>query len=314
MRMSLLYRCFWAGWITIAVFPCQAQTAAKTQKENPASLEQALLLAGKGRCREALPRLKSSSSHIADKDLKYKVAMATGRCAMSLGQTEAAVQALLFLKREFPGDPEVLYTSTHFFSELATRSSQELAAKAPNSPQAQQLEAEAFESQGQLDKAEAQYKKILEQNSKQAGIHYRLGRLLLAKSPADESAAKKEFEEELKNDPENAAAEFMLGETARQAGQWGEAIQRFSRVVKIDESFAEAYLALGMSLNSSGDFSRAIAPLQRYVKLLPGDPAGHYQLATAYARTGRKQEAEHEMARQREAMAKNPQTGQATQR
>ncbi len=32
------------------------------------------------------------------------------------------------------------------------------------------------------------------------------------------------------------------------------------------------------------------------MKLQPGDPAGHYQLATAYARTGRKQDADREMA------------------
>ena len=84
--------------------------------------------------------------------------MATARCAMSLDHMETAVEALLLLKREFPGDPEVLYTSTHFFSELASRSSQELAAKAPTSPQAQQLEAEALESQGKWDDATVQYK------------------------------------------------------------------------------------------------------------------------------------------------------------
>jgi hypothetical protein len=66
------------------------------------------------------------------------------------------------LKREFPGDPEVLYTFTHFFSELASRSSQELASMASTSPQAQQLEAEVFESQGKWDEAAALYKKILE--------------------------------------------------------------------------------------------------------------------------------------------------------
>jgi Flp pilus assembly protein TadD len=68
-----------------------------------------------------------------------------------------------------------------------------------------------------------------------------------------------------------------------------------------------------MSLNSAGKFSDAVAPLQSYVKLQPGDPAGHYQLATAYARTGRKQDAEREMTLQREAMAKSPQ-GAQTQR
>ena len=122
-------------------------------------------------------------------------------------------------------------------------------------------------------------------------------------------APTKEFEEELKVDPENAAAEFMLGESARQAGHWEDAIARFSKASKLDEGFSEAYLALGMSLNSAGKFPEAVSPLETYVKLQPGDPAGHYQLATAYARTGRQQEAEREMKLQQEATAKSPQRG-----
>ena len=62
-----------------------------------------------------------------------------------------------------------------------------------------------------------------------------------------------------------------------------------------------------MSLNSAGKFADAVVPLEKYVKVQPGDAAGHYQLATAYARTGRKPDADREMALQREAEAKNPQ-------
>ena len=211
------------------------------------------------------------------------------------------------LNREFPHDPDVLYSTTHFYSELASRAAQELAATAPTSHQAQQLEAEAFESQENWDKAIAQYKKILEQEPKVPGIHYRLGRIWLSKSPAEAENAKTEFEEELKVDPENASAEFMLGEIARQAGQWDLAIGHFSRAAKLDEGFQEAYLALGMSLGAAGKFSDAIPPLETYTKMQPGDPAGHYQLATAYARTGHKPEAEREMALERQAAAKNPQ-------
>jgi tetratricopeptide (TPR) repeat protein len=233
---------------------------------------------------------------------------------MSLGQTETVVEALLLLRREFPRDPAVLYTATHFFSELASRSSQELAAAAPNSTQARQLEAEAFESQGRWDEATAQYKKILGDDPTAPGIHYRLGRIFLAKSPADEASANKEFEEELKIDPENAAAEFMLGEGARQAGRWDEAITRFSKAAKLDEGFLEAYLALGMSFNSAGKFPEAVAPLETYVKLQPGDPAGHYQLATAYARSGRKQDADREMKLQQEATTKSSQRAPGSQK
>ena len=274
--------------------------------DNSAPATQAIMLAQKGRCREALPILKKSTLQITDKQLRYQAEMMTARCSMSLDQTEAAVRALLLLNREFPRDPDVLYTTTHFYSELASRASQELAATAPNSPRAQQLEAEAFESQGNWDRATAQYEQILRQAPKTPGIHYRLGRIALSKSPPETDNATKEFEEELKIDPGNASAEFMLGETARQAGQWPEAIAHFSRASQLDESFVEAYLALGMSLNSAGKFSEAVSPLEKYVKSQPGDPAGHYQLATAYARTGRKPEAEHEMTLQREAAAKNP--------
>ena len=249
--------------------------------------------------------LKKAAPHLTDKQLKYRAVMSTARCAMSLEQTETAVEALLVLNREFPHDPDVLYSTTHFYSELASRAAQELAATAPASHQAAQLEAEAFESQRNWDRAIAAYRKILDQEPKLAGIHYRIGRIILSKSPAEAEQAKAEFDEEAKIDPDNASAEFMLGEIARQAGQWDNASGHFLRASKLDEGFQEAYLALGMSLNSAGKYSDAITPLRSYVKMQPADPAGHYQLATAYARTGQKPEAEREMALQREA-AKSP--------
>jgi len=292
--------------LPISSSPAEAQSKPPAADTSSAA-ERGISLATKGRCREALPVLKKASAHLADKRLRYRVLMSTARCAMSLDQTQTAVEALLALNRDFPHDPDVLYSSTHVYSELASRAAQELASSAPHSHQAEQLDAEAFESQQNWDMALAEYKKILEREPNLAGIHYRLGRIFLSKSPAETENAKAEFDEELKIDHDNASAEFMLGEIARQAGQWDDAIGHFSRASKLDEGFQEAYLALGMSLNSAGKFSDAIVPLQNYVKMQPGDPAGHYQLATAYARTGRKPEAEREMALQREASAKNPQ-------
>ena len=289
-----------------------AQTPSKVLALDAASsAERGITLAQKGRCREALLILKKAGVQLTDKQLRYRAVMATARCAMSLDQTQTTVEALLVLNREFPHDPDVLYSTTHFYSELASRAAQELAATAPTSHQAEQLEAEAFESQQNWDRAIAEYKKILEQDPKVPGIHYRLGRIFLSKSQPEVDNAKAEFDEELKIDADNASAEFMLGEIARQAGRWDEAVGHFSRACKLDEGFQEGYLALGMSLNSAGKFSEAIAPLQSYIKMQPGDPAGHYQLATAYARTGHKPEADREMELQREMSEKNPQGAQA---
>jgi tetratricopeptide (TPR) repeat protein len=307
-RVCLLVLCVCG--VLAALSDDKAISKTSETETSSATADRAIDLAAKGRCREALPVLKKAAAHLVDKQQKYRTLMLTARCAMSLDQTQTAVDALIVLNREFPHDPDVLYSATHFYSELASRTAQELAATAPTSHQAEQLEAEAFESQGNWDKAIAQYKKILEQEPKLAGIHYRLGRIAFSNSPADTENAKKEFEEELKIAPDNASAEFMLGEIARQAGQWDDAITHFSRAAKLDEGFQEAYLALGISFNSAGKFSDAVAPLQTYAKMQPGDPAGHYQLATAYARTGRKQDADREMTLQRQAAAKNPQSSQ----
>ncbi len=234
--------------------------------------------------------------------------MATARCGMSLEQAQTAVNALWILKRDFPTDPEVLYIMTHYFSQLATRAAQEMAAVAPTSYQAHELEAESLESQENWDAAGNEYRKILEQNPKLPGIHYRLGRVALSKteSPSNTEEARKEFQEELKIDPNNAAPEFWLGELARRVGEWNQAISHFANASKLDSGFAEAYLALGMSLNSAERFPEAVAPLERYVKMLPADAAGHYQLSMAYARTGRKEDAVREMAIQQQISEKNP--------
>ena len=307
IRVGIFFSIVWGLWCAWS----SAQQAPKASGTDGATAaERAIKLAATGGCREALPALKKAGLQVSSKDIQYRVSMATARCAMSLQRTETAVEALLHLNREFPHDPEVLYLTTHYYSELASRASQELAATAPTSAQALQLEAEAFESHADWDRAAGEYAKILEANPQRHGIHYQLGRVFLSKTPPDEEAAKKEFEEELKIDPNNASAEFMLGETARQAGQWDEAIARFSKASRLDIGFDEAYLALGMSLNSAGKFTDAVAPLESYVKRQPGDPAGHYQLATAYARTGRKQEADKEIALQRDAAAKAPRESQ----
>ncbi len=223
-------------WILIsaaALVLCSSGIAQVTSKA-PASAtatgaERGINLASKGRCAEALPILKKAGAQITDKKLKYDLLMSMARCAMGLERNETAVRTILDLNRSFPQDPEVLYLTTHYYSDLALRASHELAATAPSSPQAQQLEAEAFESRGEWDKAITQYGMILEHNPQRHGIHYRLGRLFLTKTPPDSENAKKELEEELKIDPSSAASEFLLGEIARQSGQWDDAIGHFEK-------------------------------------------------------------------------------------
>jgi tetratricopeptide (TPR) repeat protein len=264
-------------------------------------------LAQSGHCKEALPLLKLASSHATDKDLKRSVGFAGVRCAMMTDQPDAAEDFIRFLNREFPKDPEVLYLSVHTYSDLSTRAAAELATTAPKSDQALELNAEAFESQGKWDEAAKQYHLILQQNPRMPGIHFRIGRLLLSKPnppPTVAEEAKKEMQQELEIDPSNAGAEYVLGALAQQNQQWDEAIPHFSRAAKLDPSFGDAFLGLGACLGSTKRYAEAIAPLETAVKLQPENPAAHYLLATAYSRTGRKEDGDKQFAIQKQLTQK----------
>jgi tetratricopeptide (TPR) repeat protein len=313
LASALVATCFFA---TLLESAGQARKQAQ-RSGSPQSARKGIDLAKAGHCKEALPLLKQEMSlHTASKDLKREAGFAGVRCAMFADQPEAAVDFLRALNREFPHDPDVLYISVHTYSDLSTRASQELATTAPNSYQAHELNAESLELQGKWDAAAKEYKLVLEQNPRLPGIHFRLGRLLLSKpDPAATVAedAKKEFQQELEIDPNNAGAEYVLGELARQAQQWDEAIGHLSRAAKLDAGFGDAFLGLGASLMAAKKFSDAVSPLEIAVKLEPRNPAAHYNLAVAYTRSGRKQDGEKEFAVHRQMTQKTGGAGQEQQ-
>jgi len=281
--------------------PVHAQSATHAAS----SPQQAFELADHGRCAEALPELKRAAQG-ADKQLSYRAALTGARCAMTLERRADALEWLAVLARKFPDDAEASYVSARYLSQLANETADHLAATAPNSVQVRKMNAEALESQGKADEAIAEYRKLLADDPKLPELHFRIARLLLEKNPPDTDEAKRELGQELKVAPNNAAADFALGEIARREGDWTTAVQQFQRATNLDQGFVEAFLALGMALNAASRFQEAIPPLERYIKLQPEDPAGHYQLATAYSRTGNKSAAERELAEQKRLVDAHP--------
>ncbi len=266
----------------------------------------AIRLAEAGDCERALAGLKTWAK-ITDKSLRLRAGTAVVRCAMKLEELDAAADTLLRLNREFPKDPDVLYLSVHAYSDLSARYSLLLATSSPTSYQARELHGEALEAQERWDEAAGEYRAILQQNPKQRGMHFRLGRILLSKPnppPAAAEEAKKEFQQELEIDPSNAAAEYVLGELARQAQHWDDAIAHFTRATKLDAEFGDAFVGLGSSLVGAGRLADAIAPLETAVKMQPQNPIAHFNLATAYNRSGRKEDAQREFAIHRQMTQK----------
>ena len=237
------------------------------------------------------------------------VGIAGLHCALDLNDRDSALDFIRLLGRQFARDPEVLFILVHAYSDLSTAAAQELGRTAPQSIPAHKLNAEALEMQGNWDAAQLEYEGIIEKEPDTPGIHFLLGRLLLSRPDARDKPterAKQEFQKELEIDPKNAGAVYVLGELARRDEDWDEAIARFSQAAKLDTTLAEAYLEWGSCLVTVKKYAEAIEPLRVAEKLTPGNPAVHFNLATALSRSGHQEEAEREFAIHRNLVAAAP--------
>lgn len=286
-----------------------AQQARATGAQAGSSPDKAIALAEQGHCRESIGGLKRGMTAQFPAETRKQAGVLGVRCSLAVDDRDAALEFLRLLNKQFPRDPDVLFVVVHAHSDLSTRTAQELGRTAPQSIAAHKLNAEALEMQGKWEPAQLEYEEIIRKQPDARGIHFLLGRLLLSRPDAGSDAsarAKQEFLKELQIDPTNSGAEYVLGELARRAEEWDEAIKRFSAAAKIDPNFAEAYLGWGASLIAAKKYEEAIPPLRTAERLTPANPDIHHALATALSRSGHKEEAEKEFAIHRSLSSATP--------
>lgn len=265
-----------------------------------------------GQCHQATPLLNDSFVRPLTPELHRLIGLQSVRCYDKLGKPLKAVEVLLHLRREYPSDPDVLYSAARFYSDLSTDALLALRRANPDSYRFHQMLGEIMEMRGDYTRAEAHLRAALEQNPDTPGLHYELGKIILL-APHDADArerAKKEFEAELAVSPDSAAAEYQLALLARQRNNAEEAEQRFRRAIELNPDSVDALMGLGKILIASGNLQGAIVILEKARSLEPENEAAHYWLANALRRAGRSTEAERETSafralRDRSAKQKN---------
>jgi tetratricopeptide (TPR) repeat protein len=255
----------------------------------------AMSLSELGRYTEALPGLEKCFRRLTDPPIKRMCGLQLLRADSGLRRDSKAAEAALELNRLYPDDPEVLYHTGRIFGNFAFLNMQKLAQVAPGSVWRHQTEAEAYESQGSNDAAISEYRQVLSVDPRRPGIHYRIGRTLLARSrqsntPEDVAAAAKEFAQELEVDPSNANAAYELGEIHRNAGEFVEAQKFFEQALQYYPDFEEAQLGLGAVLMALQKPDLALPHLQKAVALSAGNEVAWYRLSQVQGMLG--QEAE----------------------
>ena len=257
----------------------------------------AMSLSELGQYQEALPGLEKGFYRSADPAIKRMCGLQLERAYTWRHEDSKAVEVALELDRLYPNDPEILYHNAKIFGNFAFLSVQKLAKIAPNSVWRHQAGGEAYESQGSYIRAISEYTQVITLDPRRPGIHYRLGRTLLARSreagsEEDRSEAMKEFQKELQLDSSNANAAYELGDIYRTSGQLNEARDAFELALKSHPDFEEAHLGLASVLLSLSQPRLALPHVEKAIALNHDDPVSWYRLARVEMALGNNAEAQ----------------------
>jgi tetratricopeptide (TPR) repeat protein len=255
----------------------------------------AMSLSELGRYAEALPGLQKGFQQSTDPAIRRMCGLQLARAYTGLQRDSKAVEVALQLNRLYPDDPEVLYNTGKVYGNFAYLTMHKLAQVAPESVWRHEAAAEAFESEGASEFAIPEYRLVLKFDPHRPGIHYRLGRTLLArsvktKSAEDAAEAAKEFELELEQEPGNANAAYELAEIHRNAGEVEEARKFFEMALKYYPNFEEAHLGLASVLLIEHKPELALPHLQQAIALNPENQVSWYRLVQAERALGNVQE------------------------
>jgi tetratricopeptide (TPR) repeat protein len=262
----------------------------------------AMSLSELGHYEEALPVLEKTFRGSTDAVLKRMTGLHLQRTYTGLRRDREAVEVTMELSRLYPDDPEVLYHSGRLLANFAYLQTVRLAQVAPGSVWLHQAAGEANESQGLYDAAIGEYRQVLTLDPDRPGVHFRLGRALLARAHASggdaplEADARKAFERELQIDPTNANAAYEIGEMQRKAGELDKALVSFRLAVQHYGEFEEALVGLGRTLAASGQTRAALEPLQKASSLNPENEVTYYHLARVHQALGNKADQEKALA------------------
>jgi len=246
----------------------------------------ALSLAELDRFTDALPRLEKGFKQTADPEVRRMCGLQLLRAYTNLNRDSDAVETALALNRLYPDDPEVLYHTGRIYGNFAYIVMEKLHDKAPGSIWMLQAQGEANESEKNYDAAIVAFNHVLQLDPARPGIHYRLGRVYLARfrdtqKPDDRDSAVREFLAELAIDPGNGNAAYELAHLQADLGNLDEARRQYESLLQSYPDFEEALVGLGGIDIETQKPADAVPPLQHATQLRPDDEVAWYRLAQA---------------------------------
>jgi tetratricopeptide (TPR) repeat protein len=204
------------------------------------------------------------------------------RTEMVGGDLQAAYRELEQIVRREPGNADALYYFSKLCGILSHVEYQQLYELAPESGR--------VHSQGNLPKAEEEFRKALEANPRSVRVLVALGDVKRAQGDFDEAVSL--YSRAVKVEPREYDASYGLGVAYLFRQEPKTAIDWFRRALALEPDSTAARLALGDAYMRVGKLEEAVTELKAVVALERGAAQAYVLLARAYQKLDRPREAD----------------------
>jgi cytochrome c-type biogenesis protein CcmH/NrfG len=128
------------------------------------------------------------------------------------------------------------------------------------------------------------------------GIHFELAEMLnTLDTPENKQEAGAEYKAAIQVNPLDEQSECRLGDIALRGNDLKTASDDYTRAVQLQPNDPEANIGLAKVMMSLDQPQKAEALLQHAIEVDPTSAMAHYRLSTIYRKSGRTDEAKHEI-------------------
>ena len=198
--------------------------------------------------------------------------------------------------------PDAEAVSTAETAKAMAQANQQVASKSEEASLFAQ--ADAFFDDGDYEKAQELYQKLIEMNPDNAIYHNKLGFILYRMALQPGSLA--ELQKAVELEPCNAEHHYGLSAVLYEVGLYEKALAEKRRAVELEPNNAVYHCGLGLTLHTMKWYKAALAEMQKAVDLEPNNALYHYLLSRTLRTLGRDEEADAELQRAHELDPDNP--------
>jgi tetratricopeptide (TPR) repeat protein len=219
--------------------------------------------------------------------------------AESAGELERSLSYWMRARKIEPNDPEILLGFGRVclrmdLLEDAEPALEKAAALKPDDTAYQYTLAAAKVGKRQFDAAQRIVDALVKGHPGDAQLQYALGAILYTQGHLPDAAT--HLRESIRLHPEQLASNYYLALVARDQGNDAEAIGALRQVLRRYPDHALSCEVLGELQTKAQNYAEAETYLRKAVQLNPSSVKANYQLGLLLARTGRKEEADKQLA------------------